>query len=216
MGGQRWRIDGVVSAANLDVLRRFPIRRSRHPILNSELASALRAEKVGGVWVTRISWIVEAYTFMRGPRCYCTYQSQISDSASEHDLPVKEGVEQDLNALWEVSPTALLSPPPVLDTDMDLVTVPIEEGDIVEGLVSIAVGLIVEGSTTEILHINGSRRKVRLLANVIQNVRSSAEKEVSVEGLKGHGRPCMKIGPFDVAWILLSDSDLRNRKDIIL
>ncbi|KAL4341631.1 hypothetical protein GQ457_08G034040 [Hibiscus cannabinus] len=33
---------------------------------------------------------------MRGPRCYCTYQSQISDSASEHDLPVKEGVEQDL------------------------------------------------------------------------------------------------------------------------
>ncbi|KAK8571116.1 hypothetical protein V6N13_025672 [Hibiscus sabdariffa] len=47
--GQRWRIDGVVSAANLDVLRRFPIRRSRHPILNSELASALRAEKVSVV-----------------------------------------------------------------------------------------------------------------------------------------------------------------------
>ncbi|KAK8991875.1 hypothetical protein V6N11_044773 [Hibiscus sabdariffa] len=49
------RVDGVVSMTSLEVLGRCLIGWCRHPILNSDLVAALRAEKFEGVRVLRMS-----------------------------------------------------------------------------------------------------------------------------------------------------------------
>ncbi|KAL4297450.1 hypothetical protein GQ457_12G002520 [Hibiscus cannabinus] len=131
-----------------------------------------------------------------------------------------QGVRDDVcwcgNALWEVSPAALIPSPPDVDVDTDLVTVPIGEEDMDEGLVSRAIGPGIEGSNVEIYHTNGFRRKVRLLVDVIQSVQSLAEKEERPKGAKGQRCSRAKVVSSRVADISLSDSDLRNRKDAIL
>ncbi|KAK8485995.1 hypothetical protein V6N12_055404, partial [Hibiscus sabdariffa] len=48
------RVDGVVSMTSLEVLGRCLIGQCRHPISNSDLAAALRAEKFEGVRVLRM------------------------------------------------------------------------------------------------------------------------------------------------------------------
>ncbi|KAK8991898.1 hypothetical protein V6N11_044795 [Hibiscus sabdariffa] len=110
------------------------------------------------------------------------------------------------NALWEVVPAAHPPLQPVLDTDLDLVSVPIEEG-VIEGLTSNVIGLEVEGSKAEVIHFKGSRRKVRMLAYVIQSVSTPAEREERKKGSKGRGRQRPVFGSSGVAGISLSDSD---------
>ncbi|KAK8713373.1 hypothetical protein V6N13_148593 [Hibiscus sabdariffa] len=125
--------------------------------------------------------INEADTLLRGPRGCCTGLSQCSYLDSDHEPPVPEREDQD----GEVSPAALIPSPPDVDVDTDLVTVPIVEKDMDEGLVFGAIGPDIEGSNVEIYNINGSQRKVRLLEDVIQSVQSPAEKRERVKGAKG-------------------------------
>ncbi|KAK9000917.1 hypothetical protein V6N11_081398 [Hibiscus sabdariffa] len=87
----------------------------------------------------------------------------------------------------EVVPVAHPPLQPVLDTDLDLVSVPIEEG-VIEGLAFNVIGPAVEGSQAKVIYFKGSRRKVRMLADVIQSVSSSAEREERKKGSKGRGR----------------------------
>ncbi|KAK8595378.1 hypothetical protein V6N13_016751 [Hibiscus sabdariffa] len=90
------------------------------------------------------------------------------------------------NALWEVVPVAHPPLQPVLDTDVDLVSVPIEEG-VIKGLASNVIGPAVEGSKAEVIHFKGLWRKVRMLADVIQSVSTLAEMEERKKGSKGRG-----------------------------
>ncbi|KAL4295350.1 hypothetical protein GQ457_12G004850 [Hibiscus cannabinus] len=182
--------------------------------------------------------ITEADTLLRGPRDLARISADpivtdVDDGVNnaivvrEGELPREsvsqsqpQGVRDDVcwcgNALWEVSPAALIPSPPDVDVDTDLVTVPIGEEDMDEGLVSRAIGPGIEGSNVEIYHINGFRRKVRLLVDVIQSVQSLAEKEERPKGAKGQRCSRAKVVSSRVADISLSDSDLRNRKDAIL
>ncbi|KAK9012100.1 hypothetical protein V6N11_040169 [Hibiscus sabdariffa] len=90
----------------------------------------------------------------------------------------------------EGSPIVSLPPMSVLHTCMDLVNAPIMEEVVVEGLDLKSVGPVFEGSTTEIVNIHGSRRKVRLLSDVIQSVLSPEERELPAKysSKKGRGR----------------------------
>ncbi|KAK8487911.1 hypothetical protein V6N12_021102 [Hibiscus sabdariffa] len=90
------------------------------------------------------------------------------------------------NALWEVVPAAYPPLQPILDTDLDLVSVPIEEG-VIEGLASNVIGPVVEGSKAEVIHFKGSQGKVRMLADVIQSVSTPAEMEERKKGSMGRG-----------------------------
>ncbi|KAK8480277.1 hypothetical protein V6N13_139957 [Hibiscus sabdariffa] len=127
-----------------------------------------------------------------------------------------DGVSWRGNALWEVYMVAPPSPLPVLDTNLDLISVPIVEEGMIEGLVSNADGPVVEGSKIEIIHIKGSRRKVRLLEDVIQSVQPLVEKESITKGSKGRGQLRKYNGSSGVADISLSDSDLCNHKEVLL
>ncbi|KAK8716620.1 hypothetical protein V6N13_043925 [Hibiscus sabdariffa] len=119
----------------------------------------------------------------------------------------------------EGSPIVSLPPMSVLHTCMDLVNAPIMEEVVVEGLDLKSVGPVFEGSTTEIVNIHGSRRKVRLLSDVIQSVLSPEERELPAKysSKKGRGRLRKKVVSSSVvANISLSDSYLHNRKEAIL
>ncbi|KAK8656628.1 hypothetical protein V6N13_098573 [Hibiscus sabdariffa] len=72
---------------------------------------------------------------------------------------------------------------------------------------------------TEIINTHGSRRKVRLLLDVIQSVLSPEERVLAAKcsSRKGHGRSRKKVVSTSIiADISLSDSYLRNRKEAIL
>ncbi|KAK9042682.1 hypothetical protein V6N11_017748 [Hibiscus sabdariffa] len=156
----------------MEFLTHCSIGQCRHLISNSDLVSALRSENVIGVRVLRLS---ESSVLLIFDDVECSYLD------SDHEPPVPEREDQD----GEVSPAALIPSPPDVDVDTDLVTVPIVEKDMDEGLVFGAIGPDIEGSNVEIYNINGSQRKVRLLEDVIQSVQSPAEKRERVKGAKG-------------------------------
>ncbi|KAK9007149.1 hypothetical protein V6N11_050982 [Hibiscus sabdariffa] len=142
--------------------------------------------------------ITEADTFLRGSRlgCDCHVSDCESQNTNEDECNILvvedhmghfEEVSWCGNALWEVVPVAHSPVQPVLDTDLDLVPVPIEEG-VIEGLDSNVIGPAVEASKVEVINFKGSRRKVRMLADVIQSVSTLAEREERKKVLKGRGR----------------------------
>ncbi|KAK8504468.1 hypothetical protein V6N13_126143 [Hibiscus sabdariffa] len=105
--------------------------------------------------------IAEADTFLRGPRYYYDIcRTKDREEVLLQIAPVP-------NEITCGSLVVSLPPPPVLDVDMDLVIVSIEEEAVVEGSDLYSVGPVIEGSTIEILHIHGSRQKVRRLTDVI-------------------------------------------------
>ncbi|KAK8574351.1 hypothetical protein V6N13_016151 [Hibiscus sabdariffa] len=119
------------------------------------------------------------------------------------------------NALWEVVSVAHSPVQPVLDTDLDLVSVPIVEG-VIEGLESNVIGPAVEGLKAEVINFKGSQRKVRMLADVIQSVSTPAEREERKKVSKRRGRQRPVFGSSGVAGISLSDSDFRNLEEVLL
>ncbi|KAK9043050.1 hypothetical protein V6N11_071401 [Hibiscus sabdariffa] len=191
------------------------IGKCRHPIPNSDLVSALWSENVIGCSDSDSDHeppVLESKDQDGGRMSDCVADlarvpaypivTDVDDGVNtiivvrEGVLPREsvsqsqsQGVRDDVcsrgNALWEVSPAALILSPSNVDVDTDLVTVSIVEEDMDEGLVSRAIGPGIEGSNVEIYHNNGSRRKVRLLADVIQSVQSPAEKEEREKGAKG-------------------------------
>ncbi|KAK8597103.1 hypothetical protein V6N12_065579 [Hibiscus sabdariffa] len=135
----------------------------------------------------------------------CTCVSTCSDSVSYLDFPVQEGKEKEegrgvqcvdvstpycdqrvvalgkganaVDVVREEDVPATSPSPPVLDADRDLVSVSIVEEGLDEGSICFN-GPGLEGSKAEIIHIKGTRRKVRLLADVIQSVQLPGKREV--------------------------------------
>ncbi|KAK8624581.1 hypothetical protein V6N13_089473 [Hibiscus sabdariffa] len=87
---------------------------------------------------------------------------------------------------------------------------------VIEGLAFNVIGPAVEGSQAKVIYFKGSRRKVRMLADVIQSVSSSAEREERKKGSKGRGRQRPVFGSSGVAGISLSYSNFRNRQEVLL
>ncbi|KAK8627918.1 hypothetical protein V6N13_135514 [Hibiscus sabdariffa] len=111
------------------------------------------------------------------------------------------------NDLSEGSPVVSLPPPPMLDM------LPIVEGAIIEGSDLNIARPVIKGSIIEIISTHGSRRKVRLLSDVIQNVLSLEERDLAANfsSRKGRGRLRKKATSSSIiANISLCDSNLRN------
>ncbi|KAK9045603.1 hypothetical protein V6N11_051512 [Hibiscus sabdariffa] len=174
--------------------------------------------------------ITEADTFLRGSRlgCDCPVSDSESQSTNEEERNLPDAKDHMVDEVQDHVEVAVAKdgaecvvltahPPlqPVLDTDLDLVSVPIEEG-VIEGLASNVSWPAVEGSKAEVIHFKGSRRKVRMLADVIQSVSSPAEREERKKGSKGRGRQRPVFGSSEVAGISLSYSDFRNRQEVLL
>ncbi|KAL4281837.1 hypothetical protein GQ457_03G013450 [Hibiscus cannabinus] len=122
------------------------------------------------------------------------------------------------NDLLEGSSVVSLPPPPMLDTSTDLVNVLIVEGDFIEGSDLNIARPVIKGSITEITSTHGSRRKVMLFSDVIQNVLSLEERDLAMKfsSRKGRGRPRKKVASSSIIMnISLSDSDLGNQKEAI-
>ncbi|KAK9045544.1 hypothetical protein V6N11_051454 [Hibiscus sabdariffa] len=78
----------------------------------------------------------------------------------------------------DCSTVTSILPSLVLDTGTDLVIVLIVEVVVIEGSDLATDGLVIKGSTTEIINTHGSRRKVRLLSDVIQSVVVGRESSI--------------------------------------